>query len=699
MKKIFLLFLMLVSLTAQAQKLTDKGKFTLSVKLGGKEAQAVSYRIYQADRDFRMSGKPVATIPVKDSTFRYEVELNRLMGIRLKGVSADGKEVGKPTDLFLVPGAKFSVGLKDGEVTPLEKDTDLNYTNRVERALWNIRRERKWSTPRLPKPAGKHWAEVKQECTDFYRMWVKEVWLGKKETVVRLMTEPQERRKGAGANDYLLDDKGRTYRMLRPILGTPDKDFTIETAVMGGYYAFEPLPDDVTSFSYVSDTCKISNIRESSDSKHEPNFTVTIKPTNGIGDSGYLIYRVDKFDGDNLMVMVADVECDENREATYKMYIDEPTSIWLQATFPGGNVCPVGIQVPAFPDSHLKVSVMNGTFNYSGTGAYKQMDDFYDFSLNARANYSYEEANDKIRLYFMDHADEPGVLYQTIRGLGLSVDKAYGYLNSAQLNTPMGSIIKKKYEARKKVIEEREQKLKEEREQKQKEEQGKQKEIQDEVKRRRGLGDKEADEPFDRADFPVGNAVDLGLSVKWADMNVGAKAPEQSGYYYAWGEISPIHDKPVEWATYKWCEGNEHHLTKYCTKAEFGKVDNLTTLQPCDDVAHVRWGGDWRMPTVDELQELYDKCTWEWIILNNQPGSRITGPNGNSIFLPANGMYNQNGLDKSLVGVKGYIWASEINPDIPIMTSYFVHRVDAREVRRGTTERRPGIAVRPVQDK
>ncbi|MBQ0019740.1 MAG: hypothetical protein KBT39_04370 [Bacteroidales bacterium] len=221
----------------------------------------------------------------------------------------------------------------------------------------------------------------------------------------------------------------------------------------------------------------------------------------------------------------------------------------------------------------------------------------------------------------------------------------------------------------------------------------------DDLKRRRELGDKEADEPFDRADFPVGNAVDLGLSVKWADMNVGAKAPEQGGYYYAWGEVSPVPDKPVEWATYKWCEGSSQKLTKYCTKAEFGKVDNLTTLQPCDDVAHVRWGGDWRMPTADELQELCDKCTWEWVVINGKPGSRVTGPNGNSIFLPANGMYNHLGLDTSLQGVKGYIWASEINPDNPVMTTYFVHRNGACEVRRGTTERRPGIAVRPVQGK
>lgn len=690
MKKIFLLFLMLVSFTAQAQKLTDKGKFTLNVKLGDKEAQAVSYHIHQADRDFRMSGKPVATIPVKDGTFRYEVELNRLVGIRLKGVSADGKEVGKAAELLIMPGAELSIRLQDGKVTYLDEDT-YNYVSRMERYAWDVRRERKWTTPRLPKPIGKHWAQVKQESSDFYRMSVKEVWLGQKATVVRLVTEPSEHRRGAEKNDYLLDDKGRTYRMLRPLLGKPGEELTAEAAVMGGFYAFEPLPANVKTFSYVSDSCKISDIREAPVVRHAPNFTVTIKPTTGITDSGYLIYSMDKFNGDKSTAMLADLPCNENREVTYQMYIEEPTTIHLTATFPGGNVCTAGVRVPAFPDSHLKVSVMNGTYDYSGTGAYKQMEDLRDFYRNAFENISHEDykkAEEKVRLYIMDHANEQGTLYEGIRSNILDIEQLHACLNSTQLATPMGRLVKGKYEAEKKRRDELYRVANE-----------KQNALLQEVKRHRDLGDKEADEPFDHADFPVGNAVDLGLSVLWADMNVGAKAPEQSGYYYAWGEVSPIHDKPVEWATYKWCEGNEHHLTKYNTKEEFGKVDNLTTLQPCDDVAHVRWGGDWRMPTADELQELCDKCTWEWIILNNQPGNRITGPNGNSIFLPATGMYNHKGYDTAMSGKRGYLWSSTLNPDSPEKTSYLWHHEKNHGTQRGTTERRPGIAVRPVQDK
>lgn len=222
-----------------------------------------------------------------------------------------------------------------------------------------------------------------------------------------------------------------------------------------------------------------------------------------------------------------------------------------------------------------------------------------------------------------------------------------------------------------------------------------------ETERRRGLGDKEADEPFDSTAFPVGNAVDLGLSVKWADMNVGAKAPEQSGLYYAWGEVSPIPDAPVDWETYKWCNISLFSLTKYCSIRKYGAdryVDNLTTLQPCDDVATVRWGSKWRIPTVDELQELCDKCTWEWTTVNGQNGSRITGPNGNSIFLPVTGMYNHKGYDPSLSGNNGYIWSSTLNTDDPCCTSHLWHHSTDHGVKRGTAERCEGITVRPVFD-
>ena len=94
--------------------------------------------------------------------------------------------------------------------------------------------------------------------------------------------------------------------------------------------------------------------------------------------------------------------------------------------------------------------------------------------------------------------------------------------------------------------------------------------------------------------------VDLGLpsGLKWATCNVGASSPEVYGGYYAWGETEE--KSSYSWSTYKWCNGSYDTMTKYCTSSSYGTVDNKTTLDPQDDVAHVKWGGRWRMPTLEE---------------------------------------------------------------------------------------------------
>lgn len=131
--------------------------------------------------------------------------------------------------------------------------------------------------------------------------------------------------------------------------------------------------------------------------------------------------------------------------------------------------------------------------------------------------------------------------------------------------------------------------------------------------------------------------VDLGLpsGTLWATCNVGADSPEQSGDYFAWGETKP--KRTYEWATYKWCDGSENTLTKYCPSSDWGTVDNLMRLEPQDDAATVNWGPMWRTPTYEQIQELNTKSTWKWTTINGKSGYLITGPNGNTIFLPNTG--------------------------------------------------------------
>ena len=90
------------------------------------------------------------------------------------------------------------------------------------------------------------------------------------------------------------------------------------------------------------------------------------------------------------------------------------------------------------------------------------------------------------------------------------------------------------------------------------------------------------------------SAIDLGLSVEWAPCNIGATTQEECGKYYSWGEIEEKTD--YSWETYKWCNGSNDSVTKYCTDSSYGTIDGKTTLEAEDDVATVELGEDWRMP-------------------------------------------------------------------------------------------------------
>ena len=157
----------------------------------------------------------------------------------------------------------------------------------------------------------------------------------------------------------------------------------------------------------------------------------------------------------------------------------------------------------------------------------------------------------------------------------------------------------------------------------------------------------------------VYEAVDLGLpsGIKWATFNVGATKPEEYGGYYAWGETEEKEN--YSWSTYKWCNGSSTTMTKYCTDGSYGIVDDKTVLDPEDDVAHVKWGGSWRMPTLDEQKELFNNCALTWTNQNGVNGYKVTSKsNGNSIFLPAAGY--RNGTAISSCKSYGDFWASSL---------------------------------------
>jgi hypothetical protein len=124
--------------------------------------------------------------------------------------------------------------------------------------------------------------------------------------------------------------------------------------------------------------------------------------------------------------------------------------------------------------------------------------------------------------------------------------------------------------------------------------------------------------------------VDLGLSVKWATCNVGADSPYEYGENYAWGEVET--KDSYEWSNYKWCNGTSTSITKYCIASYYGKVDNKTTLELSDDAASVNLGGNWRIPTTAEVEELMSECEWIW---QNAGYLVVSKVNGKSIFIPS----------------------------------------------------------------
>lgn len=189
---------------------------------------------------------------------------------------------------------------------------------------------------------------------------------------------------------------------------------------------------------------------------------------------------------------------------------------------------------------------------------------------------------------------------------------------------------------------------------------------------------------------PEPDYVDLGLpsGTLWATRNVGAAKPEDYGGHFAWGETETKEN--YNWNTYKWCEGNEWAITKY---------DPLwyddPELELEDDAAFVNCGPNWRMPSQAQFEELCNDCSWQWTTVNGVNGNLVTGPNGNSIFLPAAGYRSSSSVTHE--GRRGYYWSRTVdyaqakcayNLSFESGTPYFYPHMLGR---------RAGYSVRPVR--
>ncbi len=206
---------------------------------------------------------------------------------------------------------------------------------------------------------------------------------------------------------------------------------------------------------------------------------------------------------------------------------------------------------------------------------------------------------------------------------------------------------------------------------------------------------------------PVEKYVDLGLSVKWAKCNLGASKPTDYGDYFAWGETEPKTN--YSWATYKWMQSGKDdwkYITKYTFDDGYTKGiwydaggnfigDNKETLDAADDVATANLGSPWRMPTWDEIEELFDNCTYTETTQDGVNGYEVKSKkNGNTIFLPAAGRRVDSELDEA--GSEGFYWSSSLRTSYANYTARFFYIVMSGNIMY-VPERCTGFSVRPVR--
>ena len=188
-------------------------------------------------------------------------------------------------------------------------------------------------------------------------------------------------------------------------------------------------------------------------------------------------------------------------------------------------------------------------------------------------------------------------------------------------------------------------------------------------------------------------AVDMGLSVQWSSMNLGAASPEQDGAYYAWGETEP--KASYAWSTYLLYDNTTSRLVKYNTNSSSGLVDNKETLDPEDDAASVKLGNGWRVPTIAEWQELRTNSTRMATTQNGTTGWLITSTiTGNSIFLPASGYRQNNSLDRK--NYQGRYWSSNIRDTSPECA--WTEELTSDAMWENMDGRQYGFSIRPVKE-
>ena len=377
------------------------------------------YNIYLADEYFWFdeNSKPVATVPVVNKRFTYSIPLEKTTAGRVRRIFPGGELCSAWIDLFFVPGETVKLTVHNGY---FHMDRPYNYKMKVNRAVEAFRKETNWQSPHLPKVKGEVWKDVAYDKNEGYpRLYVKDVIFNEEETVLRIVYNEHHYDMNISKDSYLEDEAGNEYKLKRALMGEVDGNNSQDVRVFGGYYAFEPMAKGTTSFSFhnvlerKTNNTKytteqiVNDIHKAEKRKaRKPNFDMDVHVSQGIGDSGYLVFLYDELDG-VIRNQIDDIAV-KDRKCSFSTYIDKPYLADLFATFPDGSVCTHCVRLPFVPGEHVDVKVINGGFYLNGTKFYHEWADADDLIENAHKYHKAEETDSILKTYLREHGNEEG---------------------------------------------------------------------------------------------------------------------------------------------------------------------------------------------------------------------------------------------------------------------------------------------------
>jgi len=387
------------------------------------------YNIYLSDEYLHIDGEtPDTCLQVVDKKCQLRMPLTKVIAGRVRCIFPGNELCSAWINLFFVPGETVHLTVHNG-FFHLDHSNYYSYITKIERAAVAMRNHTDWQTPTTPAFEAVERFKTTQS-TNRYNLKIHEVIQTKEATVVHVYSDDFSNSINVSVKELGLSHKGNSYNPVDVKCYPYDEDggnWSAETRVFGAYFVFPPIAELDTFILYTSPDGKNSAEltadgwsqfvnplayanRIADDKELDPNFSIRITASNGIGDCGYLIRLYDK-EIPYRYEEVADLALDENHQCVFSTHLDEMVMGECIATFPDGSVCTHCERFPFIPGHEIEMRVYNGYFHLTGTGFYKEWSDADEFCENASKYKTAEEAHEMELQYLKEHGHEMGCIY------------------------------------------------------------------------------------------------------------------------------------------------------------------------------------------------------------------------------------------------------------------------------------------------